>query len=128
MVVTSPQQSPKLEIQLYEKPKDFRSLRQSNIPFSGAPHKHPSDPDRLMLVTDPYGGSNSYYEFRVRDVVLVEELPNLVNFEGETITMARIWIRKSSVGVHCSPFVVEDTRKTQVQTDPEDTSSVEQLD
>ena len=114
MVVTSPQQSPKLEIQLYEKPKDFRSLRQSNIPFSGAPHKHPSDPDRLMLVTDPYGGSNSYYEFHIRDVVLVEELPNLVNFEGETITMARIWIRKSSVGVHCSPFVVEDTRKTQV--------------
>jgi hypothetical protein len=126
MVVNSPQQSPKLEVQLYEKPKDFRSLRQSNIPFSGAPHQHPSDPDRMMLVTDPYGGSNSYYEFQIRDVALVEELPNLVTFDGETITMARIWIRKSSVGVHCSPFVVEDIEKPQVQTDPNDMNSVEE--
>ena len=100
--------SPKLEIQLYKKPKNIGVLRQTHVPFSGAPHKHASDPDRILLVTDPYGGPTFYYEFRVKDIAFVEELPNLVTLDGDTITMTRIWVRKTSIGVHCSPFVVED--------------------
>ena len=43
------------------------------------------------------------------DVAFVEELPNLVNIEGEAISTARIWVKKMSIGVRCSPFVVEET-------------------
>jgi len=50
-----------------------------------------------------------YYEFKINDISYVEELPNLVNMEGETITMVRIWIKKMSIGIKCFPFVVEDT-------------------
>jgi inorganic pyrophosphatase len=35
-------------------------------------------------------------------------LPNIVNLEGETITMVRAWIKKMSIGMRCSPFIVED--------------------
>jgi hypothetical protein len=42
----------------------------------------------------------------------VEELPNIVNLEGKTIMMVRVWIKKMSIGLRCSPFVVEDTALT----------------
>jgi hypothetical protein len=29
---------------------------------------------------------------------------------GETITMVRIWVKKMSVGIRCSPFLVEEAR------------------
>jgi hypothetical protein len=111
MQMISPQQPPKLEVQLYKKPKDIDALRQTHVPFSGAPHQHRSGPDRIMLVTDPYGGLTPYYEFAVKDIAFVEELPNMVTYDGEIITMVRIWVRKNSLGLHCSPFVVEDMQK-----------------
>jgi inorganic pyrophosphatase len=40
----------------------------------------------------------------------VEELPNIVNLDGETIKMVRIWVKKMSVGILCSPFLVEETK------------------
>ena len=48
------------------------------------------------------------------DVTYVEELPNLVNLEGVAVPMVRIWIKKMSVGVRCTPFLVEDTRTKEI--------------
>ena len=31
--------------------------------------------------------------------------------DGDTITMVRVWVKKMSVGIRCSPFIVEDTRR-----------------
>jgi hypothetical protein len=38
----------------------------------------------------------------------VEERPSIVNLDGETVNMVRIWVKKMSIGLHCSPFRVED--------------------
>ena len=47
--------------------------------------------------------------------VLVKEMPSAdnggISADGKTITMVRIWVKKMSVGVLCSPFVVEETRE-----------------
>ena len=102
----------KFELQIYQKPDEFQRLIQSHIAFTGAPKKHPSDPKKVILVIDPYSTNTFYYEFETDTIAYVEERPNLVNQEGETVTMARIWVRKGAVALRCSPFVVQDVRYT----------------
>lgn len=103
------QTASKFEIQVFKKkPKDFKDLRKTHVSFSGAPLKHPYDSKKVILVVDPYSGNAFYYEFRVDDILFIEELPNIVNLEGETLTMARLWVKKMAVGIRCTPFVVED--------------------
>jgi hypothetical protein len=31
--------------------------------------------------------------------------------DGQAVTMARIWVKKMSVGMRCTPFFVEDMRR-----------------
>jgi inorganic pyrophosphatase len=62
----------------------------------------------VVLVADPYSKQNVYYEFNKMDISYVEELPSIVNLDGETVTMVRIWLKKMSIGLRCSPFIVED--------------------
>jgi len=102
------QDSQKFEVQVYQKPKNIEKLRDTHIPFSGAPQKHPTNPKKVVLIVDPYGNHMLYYEFRTEDISYAEELPNIVTLDGETISMGRIWVKKKSVGVRCTPFLVED--------------------
>lgn len=106
------QKAEKFEIQSYKTPKDIKNLLKSHVPFSGSPKKHPYNPKRVILISDPYFGSTPYYEFRAVDIGYVEELPNVVNLEGESVSMARIWVKRKSVGLQCMPFLVEDTTNT----------------
>ena len=98
----------KFEIEKYKKPKDRKTLIETHIPYSGSPLKHPYDTEKMILVTDPYYTSTFYYEFNKSDIAFIEELPNLVNLEGEVFTMVRIWITKMSIAVRCTPFIVGD--------------------
>lgn len=104
-----PQEAEKFEIQTYKKPKDIGLLRQTHVCFSGSPQRHPYDPEKVILVVDPYSANHLYFEFNKSDISYVEELPNIVTPAGATVTMARIWVKKGSVAVQCSPFIVEDT-------------------
>ncbi len=101
----------KFEIQAYKRPKDIKTLRKTHVSFSGSPKKHPYDSEKVILVADPYSAQNTYYEFYKDDISYVEELPNIVDLEGQTVTMVRVWIKKLSVAVRFSPFVVDDIGK-----------------
>ena len=105
-----PQASEKFEIQEYKRPKNFKYLLKSHVAFTGSPRKHPFDPERVILVTDPYSANTFYYEFHKADITYLEEQPNLVNADGETVLMARIWVKKNSIGVRSTPFIVGDTK------------------
>jgi len=105
-----PQEAVKFQIQAYQKPKNIQILKKTHVSFSGTPKKHPYNKDKIILVVDPFSTNTLYYEFNKDDISYLEELPNLVNMDGETITMVRIWVKKMSVGIRCSPFIVEDTR------------------
>ena len=104
------QETHKLEIQAYKKPKDIAELQKSHVAFSGTLRKHPYDSDKIVLLTDPFSSNTFYYEFATDDISFAEELPNLVNPGGETIRMARIWVKKKRIGVRCTPFIIEATR------------------
>jgi len=109
--INFPQQVKKFEIEAYKKPGDLKELKKTHVPFSGAPHKHPYDPKKVILVPDPYSAAPIYYEFRSHDISFAEELPSIVSLDGATIKMVRIWIKKMSLGLLCSPFLVEETAK-----------------
>lgn len=104
-----PEEHDKFELQAYKKPKSLKLLKQTHIAFTGSPRKHPYDPERVILITDPYSKITSYYEFKTADVSYVEELVNLVNMDGETAPMAIIWVKKKSIGARASLFIVDDT-------------------
>lgn len=106
-----PRDSEKFEIQAYKRPQNIRDLINTHVPFSGAPQRHPYEPDKVILIPDPFSTHTFYYEFEAEDIAYVEELPSLVNIEGQTISMARIWVEKGSIGLRCSPFIVEDTAR-----------------
>ena len=98
----------KFEIEIYKSPKDIKQLKETHVPFTGAPQKHPTDHGKVVLVLDPCSTNTLYYEFKTDDISFVEDTTNLVNLEGEVIPIVRIWVQKKSVGVRCTPFIVED--------------------
>lgn len=103
------QKTEKFEIERYKKPKDKKLLAKTHVCFSGSPQKHAYDSEKVLLVIDPYSANLSYCEFDKSDISYVEELPNIVDPDGEVMAMVRIWVKKMSIGIRCIPFVVDDT-------------------
>jgi inorganic pyrophosphatase len=103
---TSLQKVEKFEIEKYKAPKDIRSLSKTHVPYAGSPQKHPLDPDRIILLPDPYNEKSPYLEFSKNDITHVEKLANIVNLEGSTVSMVRIWVKKDSIAIQCTPFKV----------------------
>lgn len=95
----------RFEIQRYTRPKAVD--REHCIPFSGSPRKHPDAANKLILIVDPFSANTSYYVFRIESIGFAEELPSITNIEGESVTMVRLWIKRQSKAVQCTPFVVE---------------------
>lgn len=98
----------KYDIRIFDDKQDMTVLKSTHVCFSGSPRKHPEREDKIMLVADLFGSQPMYYEFKLRDVSCVERLSNEVTPDGDTVTLARIWIKKGSVAVRCIPFVVEN--------------------
>ena len=102
--------SEKFEIQTYKQPKDIATLLRTHVAFTGSPRKKLNDSRKIILIADPFSTNTFYYEFNTDDVSYAEELPSLISPSGETITMARIWVKKMSVGIRFFPFRVDNTR------------------
>jgi inorganic pyrophosphatase len=105
-----PKEAEKFEIQRYRRPKDILRLKKTHVPFSGSPRRDPRSPDSILLIPDPYCSHAFYFQFNTHDVSFAEELPNIVASDGQTVTMARLWIRKQALGKQILPFIVDDTR------------------
>ena len=101
----------RFEIEAYKKPKHFNELIKTHVPFTGSPQRHPYNSEKVILFTDPYSTHTAYYEFNASDISYLEELPSIVNLDGKAILMVRLWVKKLSLGLRCSPFIVADTRK-----------------
>jgi hypothetical protein len=78
------------------------------LPFSGYPRQHPSEKDKLILVYDPLGPTPTVMEFRLDDLLFVEEVPQAVTENGEGIPLVRLWIRRGAHGVIMEPFEVNE--------------------
>jgi len=105
----------RFDVQAYRTSPD---LILSYVPFTGAPQRHPYDKNRILLVVDPFSTQAFYYEFNMVDIEGIERLPSLVNMEGESVTMVRVWVKKGSIGVKSSPFVVENIQDIRLKQSP----------
>ena len=102
--------SREFEIQTYKKPEDIRQMNLTHVSFSGTPLHHPYDNEKVVMLADPSSSNTLYYEFFSKDISYAEHLENIVDPEGNTLSIVRIWVKKKSVGIRCTPFLVEDTR------------------
>jgi inorganic pyrophosphatase len=109
-----PQQVKKFEVEIYQRPKNIRELRKTHVAFSGSPLNHPYSSHKVVLVPDPYGGAPLYYEFKNDDIDYAEKLPSIVNGFGETVHMVRLWVKKRSTGMLCTPFIVEEAEPEEI--------------
>jgi hypothetical protein len=78
------------------------------IPFSGYPRQHPSEKNKLILVYDPLGLHPSVLEFKMDDVLFVEETHSAVTEAGEGVPLVKLWIRKGAHGMILEPFEVNE--------------------
>ena len=79
------------------------------IPFSGCPKQHLTDKNKLILVYDPLGNASAVLEFKLDDILYVEEVPQVVTEKGEGIPMIKLWIRRGTHGMLFQPFEVDET-------------------
>jgi hypothetical protein len=79
------------------------------VPFTGYPRVHPSDKTKLILVNDPLGNEPVILEFRLEDIIFVEEIPSAVTEGGEGVPLVKLWIKRGAIGIIMEPFEVNDT-------------------
>jgi len=80
----------------------------NSVAFSGVPRKHPYDPDKFMLFSDPLGKNPCILEFKMSDLVQVEQLPSPVTREGESLFLVRVWVRQGALAMQYQPFEVNE--------------------
>jgi hypothetical protein len=78
------------------------------VPFAGYPRVHPSEKNKLILVNDPLGSEPTVLEFKLEDIIFVEEVPSAITESGEGIPMVKLWIKRGAIGVILEPFEVND--------------------
>jgi len=80
----------------------------NGVSFTGYPRVHPSDKSKLILVNDPLSSEPIVLEFKLEDILFVEEVPSAVTEAGEGVPLVKLWIQKGAVGVILEPFEVND--------------------
>jgi hypothetical protein len=78
------------------------------LPFAGYPQQHPAEKDKIILIYDPLGGNPLVLEFRIEDVLFVEETHSAVTESGEGVPLVKLWVRRGARGVILEPFEVDE--------------------
>jgi hypothetical protein len=83
-------------------------IPKGGIPFTGYPRQHPSEKQKMILIYDPLGKNPVVLEFKLDDILQVEDLPSAVTEAGEGVPLIKLWVRKGAHGVILEPFEVDD--------------------
>ena len=78
------------------------------IPFIGYPRQSPSEKSKIILVCDPLEKHPTILEFKMDDVMFVEETHQAVTEAGEGILLVKLWVRKGAYGMILEPFEVKE--------------------
>ena len=77
------------------------------VSFTGYPQQNPTDNTKLILLYDPLGDNPAVLEFKIDDILYVEEFPQAVTEKGEGVPQVKLWIRKGAHGMLLEPFEVD---------------------
>ena len=94
------------ELEKYVRNMDFD--KKNCCSFYGSPKKHPYEKERVILVADPFGEQTFYYDFKLKDILSIEEQPRF-RIKDYVDSAVRLWVKNGSVGLQCTPFAVGRT-------------------
>jgi hypothetical protein len=60
----------------------------------------------VILVADPFGEHTFYYDFKLKDILSIEEQDCITSPAGDSVAMVRLWVKNGSVGLQCTRFAV----------------------
>jgi len=83
--------------------------QKSALPFIGYPKQHPTEKSKIILIYDPLGSNPAVLEFKLDDILHVEEVSQAVTEQGEGIPMIKLWIRRGAHGMFLEPFEVGES-------------------
>jgi len=83
--------------------------QKSAVPFMGYPKQHPAEKAKIILIYDPLGSNPAVLEFKLDDILHVEEVSQAVTEQGEGIPLVKLWIRRGAHGMFMEPFEVGET-------------------
>lgn len=78
------------------------------VPFLGCPRQHPSEKHKLILIYNPLGENAKLMEFKIEDVLYVENVLSAVTEAGEGVPLVKLWVRRGAHGVVLEPFEVDE--------------------
>jgi len=81
---------------------------EDGIPFTGYPRANQLEKDKLILVNDPLGPEPVVLEFKLDDILFVEEIPSAVTKAGEGVPLVKLWIKRGAAGMIIEPFEVNE--------------------
>jgi len=90
--------------------------KSGGIPFTGYPRAHPSEKNKFILVNDPLGPEPVVLEFKLEDILFVEEVHSAVTEKGEGVPLIKLWIQRGAVGMMLQPFEVKESKVRQGKT------------
>ena len=79
------------------------------VAFTGYHQQHPSEKNKLILIYDPLGENPAVLEFKLDDILHMEEAPQAVTEKGEGVPMIKLWIRRGAHGMFLEPFEVDES-------------------
>lgn len=85
----------------------------NGVPFTGYPQQHPTEKNKILLVHDPLGEALIIMEFKLDDVIYLEEIPQMVTEKGEGVPLVKLWIRRGTHGMLLVPFEVNESLNIQ---------------
>lgn len=74
--------------------------------FEGSLRAH-YNPHLVWLMCDPLVRNGEILEFRLEDLVLVEEQHAVTRPDGITVEMVKVWVKKGSYAMRMQPILVE---------------------
>ena len=81
------------------------------VSFVGCPQHHPNEKTKLILVYDPLGVNPLGMEFKLDDILFVEEVHSAVTESGEGVPLVKLWIKRGAHGMILEPFEVDNPIK-----------------
>ena len=81
----------------------------NGVPFIGYPQQHPTEKSKLILIYEPLGNSPAVLEFKLDDILYVEDIPQAVTEKGEGVPLVKLWIRRGARAMLLEPFEVDES-------------------
>ncbi|MCP4129822.1 MAG: hypothetical protein GY754_02280 [bacterium] len=83
------------------------NIKETHTSFEGAPKKHPSDENVLILLTSPFSKNHKFFEFAINSIGAIEDLGTISAEDGQSSPKIRVWIKKGMPALVTEPFIVE---------------------